>query len=292
MLNSKLALGIFVLGLSVSPGLAQQIYGSVGLGYQFNDMGGPDTTGTPSDEPSNYNQLQTDLSFGVSFDSGYYGQVDLRYSDTDVMSTAEDVLHQGAMIALRGGRHFEKFSAGAFLGYVDTDSDSDVTDDDLYRVIGGLEGRYHFSDQFYAFGELGHIGGPKGDVDTDGLDGIHNATYVNVGVNYQILPKISVEGWLGYADGSMDDDPAIRESALIKSIGFGVTYDFNVPGLSGYARANYSDYFQTSENDQIYVTTLQLGVTYQFGAKPSKSDRLRPLVPYEEWMAFTGSYLE
>lgn len=297
MFNSKLAFGIVALSLSVTPALAQDFYGSVGLSYQLNDLtngvGNP-AVGNPTQEPLHFNQTQVDLLVGARFNNGYYTQFELSALDTDVLSNTDDALHDAATVALRGGRDFGKFQLGAFLGYTDLTLDDNVGDDKVYRTFGGFEGRYDFSPKVSAFGELGHIGAPQGGnhnggVGPGGNDSIHNATYVIAGANYHVSPKLSLEGSLGYADGSMDNN---HHAVYIKSVGLGVAYDFNVPGLTGYARANYSDYYETAENEGLYVKTLQLGLTYQFGAKQSASKRLRPLAPIVDWLGYTGGHME
>lgn len=291
MSQFKFAISALVLGLTGMPVVAQDFYGSVGLSYQLNDgtngVGNP-AADAPNNEPLNFEQAGLDLTFGSRFGNGYYGQVDFNLMNTDVQSNADDTLQDASMIAFRGGRDFGNFQLGAFLGYIDATIDDTVGDNKVYRTFGGIEGSYSISSKLSAFGQLGGIGGPKGNHGSfQGDDGIHDGKYLIAGVNYELSPKISLNGSFGYADGTTDDDPT-----YIKTAGVGIDYTFNNPAISAYARLDYTDYYQAVENEGMYVTSLKLGVSYQFGAKGKRVKSLRPIAPLADWLGYTGGHLE
>jgi len=278
-------------GLAALPAAAQDWYGSVGLSFQFNDVTngiGAPAVGFDTNEPRQFAQDQLDASVGALFHNGAYAQLDLRAIDTDVPAATNDTLHRGALVALRGGRRFGSFDMGAFAGYVDVTGDDTAGNNKMTRLIGGIEGRYHASPDLSLFAELGSIGSANGTQGTGGDDGIYDAAYLIAGASYRVSPRLSVEGSLGYADGTNDQDPVRIKSATV-----GLVYDFDAPGWSGYARADYSDYLQSEGGGNgIYVKTLQLGLTYRIGAQRSSARSLRRLAPYEDWLGYTGGHLE
>ena len=291
MTPKTLSIGLLVLGLSAIQASAQEYYGAIGLSYQNND--GENTIGNPAvdapnNEPLDFGQTQIDLTFGARFNNGYYGQLDLSYMETDVLSIADDTLHDGTTIALRGGRNFDRYRLGVFLGYIDATIDDTIGDNKVYRTFGGIEGRYDISPKLWATGELGGIGGPKGNHGSfRGDDGIHSGSYVIAGIGYQLNDKLSFEGSLGYADGTTDDDPT-----YVKMAGIGVNYTFNNPAITAYARLNFTDYYQAVEDEGMSNNTLKLGISYKFGAKGTGTKPLRPLAPIVDWLGYTGGHLE
>jgi len=291
MTPKTLSIGLLVLGLSAVQASAQDFYGSVGLAYQLND-GANDSTGAavnqPNNEPLNFNQSQISLSFGARFNNGYYGQVDFNYIESDVPSNARDVLIDATTIALRGGRDFGSYRLGGFLGYIDETLDTNLADGKIYRTFGGVEGRYDFSPRVWMTGELGGIGGASGNHNGGAGDqGIYSGSYVVAGVGYQLSDRLTLEGSLGYADGKSDQVPV-----YVKTAGIGVNYTFNNPAITAYARWDFSDYYQSVEDDGMSSNSLKLGLSYQFGAKAAPRKSLRPLAPIVDWLGYTGGHLE
>jgi len=286
----KILLGVSFLALSTNVLSAQEFYGYIGGTAQINHVDNIVDTpavGDPDDEPFDFNQYGVAGAFGMNFANGYYGQIDFRYQKTDVPSDTDDTLHDGSMIALRGGKDFGTFRAGGFIGYVDVTGDQVGDDRKMQRVVYGIDGEYDLSPAVALFGEIGGIGGPMGDQGTDGDDGIHDAFYAIAGIEYAFSPNLSVAGQVGFASGTHDED-----RLDLAMVGAQVNYQTNVPGLSTYLRADYTNFYQFGEDEGLASTTIQVGVNYAFGAASGSAGRLRALAPYEDWLGYSGGHLE
>ncbi|NRB18044.1 MAG: hypothetical protein HRU33_10890 [Rhodobacteraceae bacterium] len=226
-------------------------------------------------------------SVGRNFANGFYSQIDLRFQKTDVPSYTDDTLHDGGLIAFRAGKDFGSYQLGGFVGYVDVTADDSVGNNEMQRVVFGLDGAYSITPELSVFGELGGIGGHKGTQGTNGDDGIHDATYAIAGLSYDVSPAFSLVGQFGFANGTHDTDELDIELA-----GIGVYYQTKVQGLSAYLRADYADYYQHGEDEGLASTTVQLGIVYAFGGNSNSSKRLRPLAQYEDWLGYSGGHLE
>jgi len=284
----KLLVGTMLVAVSSSVASAQGFYGYLGLTGQINHVdniiGGP-AVGNPTDEPFDFSQYGIVGSIGTSFANDFYGQIDLRFQDTDVPETTDDTLHDGLLVALRIGKGFGDHNLDAFVGYVDVTGDDSVSSNKMQRVVYGIDGSYAISPALSLFGELGGIGAPMGTQGTGGDDGIHDAIYGIAGVSYDISPAISLSGQVGFANGTHDND-----ELDIWLAGIGASYQTNVPGLSTYLRADYTNFYQHGEDEGLASTTVQLGIVYAFGGAGQPS--LRALAPYEDWLGYSGGHLE
>ena len=279
-----------MIALAASPLSAQEMYGYVGLTAQDNNVEnilGDPAVGDPGNEPFDFAQYGIRGALGMNFAGGMYGQIDFRFQDTDVPATTDDTLHDGAMVALRAGREFDGFRAGAFLGYVDVTGDDSVGSNKMYRAIYGIEGEYDLDGTTSLFAEIGGIGDPKGSQGTGGDDGIHNGTYALIGLNWSLSDSLTIDGHLGVANGTHDNDPLD-----INFAGIGANYQTNIDGLSAYIRADFTNFYQHVENEEMATTTMQFGVTYAFGSRNGSGNQLRALAPYEDWMGYSGGHLE
>lgn len=277
-----------MVAVSSSAAWAQGFYGYVGLTGQINHVDNIIDTpagGYPTDEPFDFAQYGIVGSIGTSFSNDFYGQLDLRFQDTDVPDTTDDALHDGSLVALRVGKDFGDYNLDAFVGYVDVTGDDSVGDNKMQRVVYGIDGSYSISPSLSLFGELGAIGATMGTQGTDGDDGIHDAVYLITGLSYDISPAFSLSGQVGLANGTHDGD-----ELDIWLAGIGASYQTNVPGLSTYLRADYTNFYQHGEDEGIASTTVQLGIVYAFGGAGQSS--LRALAPYEDWLGYSGGHLE
>ncbi len=286
----KLLLSVSLIALSTNTVWAQDFYGYIGATAQINHVDNivnDPAVGGADNEPFDFNQYGVAGAFGMDFANGFYGQIDFRYQKTDVPSNADDVLHEGSLIALRGGKDFGAYNAGGFIGYVDITGDRVSDNRKMQRVVYGIDGTYAISNSVSLFGELGGIGGPMGDQGTGGDDGIHDAYYAITGLEYALSPALALAGQVGYARGTHDNDRLDLSFA-----GVAISYQTNVPGLSTYLRADYTNFYQFVEDDGLASTTVQLGLNYAFGAGSASANRLRPLAPYEDWLGYSGGHLE
>ena len=286
----KLLASTALFALIASVGTAQEYYGTIGLTGQSNHVDNilnDPAVGDPTNEPFDFSQFGISASVGRNFTNGYYGQIDLRYQDTDVPANTDDTLHNGSMIAFRVGKDFTNSRFGGFVGYVDVTGDDTAGSNKMQRVILGIDGEYSINSQISVFGEIGSIGEPMGTQGTDGDDGIHDGTYGIAGLSYSISPALSVDGQVGFANGTHDGDQLDMMIA-----GVGAYYETNVHGLSTYLRVDYTDFYQIGEDERLASTTVQLGIVYNFGSQGTSSRRPRALAPIEDWLGYSGGHLE
>lgn len=287
----KLLIGTALFALLAGTGSAQDYYGYIGLTGQSNHVDNilnDPAVGDPDQEPFDFAQFGLVGSVGRNFANGYYGQVDLRYQETDVLADTDDTLHDGSLVALRVGKDFGNSRFGGFIGYVDITGDDSVGSNKMQRIIFGVDGEYSINSNLSIFGEIGSIGEPMGTQGSgDGNDGIHDGVYAITGLSYSISPALTLDGQIGIANGTHDDDKLDMVIA-----GIGVYYQTNVQGLSTYLRADYTDFYQHVEDEELASTTIQLGVVYEFGSQGGTSRRLRALAPIEDWLGYSGGHLE
>lgn len=279
-----------VVAITANAGWAMDLYGSLGVTGQINHVdnivGGP-AVGSPTQEPFDFAQYGFVGTVGSNFANGYYGQIDLRFQATDVPNNTDDTLHDGATFALRAGKDFGTSRFGGFLAYVNVTADDSVGSNKMQRLVLGIDGEHSLTPNTSVFGEIGGIGGPRGTQGSGGDDGIHDAVYALAGVSHQLSPSLSLEGQLGFANGTHDND-----ELDVKTAGIGVNYQTKTDGLSTFLRADYTDFYQHGEDEGLASTTIRFGLTFEFGANTGPSKRPRSLAPYEDWLGYSGGHLE
>lgn len=283
MFYSKFALGIVALGLSATPSLAQSTYGTLSFGLGYNDV--DDDT---SSEGTSVGVI-FDGFVGKQFSNGFFLEGETRLQTADRRPATNDSLTGGAMIALRGGRNFGNYDVGAFIGYVEANTDEGTSD----RHFIGIAGNYRVNNQLSFNGLIGYLDGTGG-TDDDGEDAMSEFTHVALGVNYQVNSRFGLNATAAYGEGIMDDDVPRDELARVQEISIGGTYQFANPNLSAYANLTYADLYQGgTEDDTAIEKRIDIGFTWAFGNKATPRTRTRAKLPrYSAWLATAGGVLE
>lgn len=143
------------------------------------------------------------------------------------------------------------------------------------------------SDTWQIYGRLGLLDGTGG-TDDSGLDGLRAYTHLDVESTHKLNDRMNlvIGGSVGL--GIMDDDD---DRMIGTEISLGVTYAFERPGMTGYAKVLGNRFGQFNEDQYVTERRLEVGMVWTIGGKAPTSRR-HELARYEDWMATTAGILE
>lgn len=256
-----------------------------GIGLQGTPPGVVDND--PDDEPAEYSGGHINGSLGYISDSGFYGQVDLRFTQNS-RPFADNHYEEGRFAALRLGKAFNDFSVGAFAGVVETDADNDTTNE-VNRALVGVEGAYAFRNGLGVYAQIGRIGGAKGNHGINGSEGLFDANFHILGLTYSLDENVGLRGYVGQASGRMDAD---GDAADIDTFGIEATLNLG-NGLSTFFAVEQNKYFQNEVGGkEIKQDSVAIGLSYDFNKQSRTRTHLQPLPNIENWLGITGGPLE
>lgn len=267
-----------------SPLAAQDFYGQATLSFGQSDTAGAPVGLQGADGTLGFGRV--DLSFGRLSANGLYLQADIGLTATDNAGSAPNTSNTSNSVILRAGRVAERFSYGAFLGGLQSDHDSDATDDAI-RVLVGAEGAWSLNERWSFNGHLGYLTGDSG---SDSVATVTDGIFTGLGVTFAASDALSFGTSIGYLNAQMDAPSTVVE---LWTLELRADYQIaSVPGLSVFAAAQYGESHQkefVGLDDITDTTTIMAGVTYRFGGKRPKTANLGYLEPY---LGNTGGILE
>jgi len=251
---------------------AEGFYGGVGLEYSTSSYASS-SGDIEGGEPRHHNTGHLNGHFGYKFSSGFFADLDLAYSDTDIGTTTngEDTndgtdSYTQALVSL--GYQVEDTAFIGFLGRgdlqmvaVDGDEDQDATTTSFGVGLG------------HEFGNLAlglSLGGMSVVSQEDG-EALDDFVFGNISLDYQLSnSNFSFGGDVFLASGTQDFDESTSES--VELTGAGIEVRYTPSGASSLGRIQYYAGFQMVElieasdpDDDIYHDRWYLGLEIAFG---------------------------
>ena len=223
--------------------------------------------------------------WGSTLDSGGWIEGIIRGESGQRSAPANnDSLLSGGVIAGRYSRQISDNSRLEFgAGLVTARTLEGTTD--RYFLFAANERR--LGDNWQIYGRIGLLDGTGG-TDDSGLDGLRSYTHIDVESTHRLSDRVNlvIGGSLGI--GRMDDD---ADHMIGSEVSLGLTYAFNRPGMTGYARMLGNRFGQIEEAQYATERRLELGIVWHFRGDVPAS-RNHELARYEDWMATTAGILE
>jgi hypothetical protein len=262
-----------------------QITGSVGT--WSNQDGGSNIISNEGINGEN-SRTQGDISLGYARTFGnftgvgtlHYGAISVADPTDDFDADEEDATKYVADITLRGLMSRGDMTFGVFLGSGRQDDYGDA-DEDMTYEYAGLE----FSKDLTWGNYYTQVGYVNGEDQYD--ESLQDATFVNVGTQYDLQNGFALTGAVGVAQGDTESDPT--DDTTVLDVTIGAERDFG--NFVGFVELQQQQiyYEDGADNYGDTFTSFSVGVTMTFGGDVSHGT---PLPDLGRWVAYKANEIE